>query len=56
MHGTMKYMSPEQLGGTESFACDIWAFGCILMTLITGEEPFGDVDKIDACLKVNQSL
>ena len=56
MHGTMKYMSPEQLGGTESFACDIWAFGCILMTLITGEEPFGNVDKIDACLKVNQSL
>ena len=55
MQGTMKYMSPEQLSGTESFACDIWAFGCILMTLITGEEPFGNVDNFNACLKINKS-
>ena len=42
--GTMKFMSPEQQSGTLSKMCDIWSFGCILMTLLTGEEPYGNDD------------
>lgn len=34
--GTMRYMSPEQLGGILSFKSDIWAFGCIILEFLTG--------------------
>ena len=53
MAGTMKYMSPEQINGIQSFKCDIWAFGCILLTLLTGTEPFSNLDNVNACLKIN---
>ena len=42
--GTMKFMSPEQQSGTLTKSCDIWAFGCLMMTLMTGEEPYGNND------------
>tara|TARA_B110000285_G_scaffold185814_1_gene210890 strand:- start:472 stop:861 length:390 start_codon:yes stop_codon:yes gene_type:complete len=38
--GTMRYMSPEQLGGILSFKSDIWAFGCILLEFLTGVQPY----------------
>jgi eukaryotic-like serine/threonine-protein kinase len=40
--GTLHYMAPEQLEGRKADArTDIWAFGCILHEMLTGERPFG---------------
>ncbi|TIQ38543.1 MAG: serine/threonine protein kinase [Mesorhizobium sp.] len=40
--GTAAYMSPEQVLGERSDpASDLFALGCILYQLVTGEEPFG---------------
>lgn len=39
--GTLKYMSPEQLGGEEvTFSSDIYAMGLILHEMLTCEVPF----------------
>jgi len=40
--GTIQYMSPEQLEGSEADArSDIFAFGSVLYQMITGQRPFG---------------
>ena len=39
--GTPEYMAPEQLEGRETDArCDLWALGCVLYQMVTGERPF----------------
>ena len=47
--GTPRYSSPEQFNLTLAFASDIWSFGCVLVELVTGTEPFGKVNNI-ACI------
>ncbi len=45
MVGTVSYMAPEQLTGSEADAlCDIWAYGVIYYELLTGQHPFHAVD------------
>jgi eukaryotic-like serine/threonine-protein kinase len=40
--GTAAYMSPEQARGEQvTKASDIWAFGCVLYELLTGQAAFG---------------
>ncbi|HVS03708.1 MAG TPA: serine/threonine-protein kinase, partial [Thermoanaerobaculia bacterium] len=40
--GTAAYMSPEQARGKEADKrADIWAFGCIVVEMLTGEHTFG---------------
>ena len=39
--GTAPYMSPEQLCGLEAdWRIDVWAFGCVLFELVTGQRAF----------------
>jgi hypothetical protein len=42
--GSAGYMAPEQLRGQQdmSAAVDLYAFGCVLFELLTGEKPFED--------------
>ncbi len=38
--GTISFMAPEQFDGDISYATDIYALGCVLFQLITGQLPY----------------
>ena len=38
--GTISYMSPEQLAGNVGKATDIYALGCVLFQMLTGQVPY----------------
>jgi serine/threonine-protein kinase len=53
--GTAAYMSPEQAKGRQADKrSDIWAFGCVLFEMLTGNRPFDGEDMVDVLSRVLQ--
>ena len=45
--GTPKYMAPEQMKNKLSLRTDVWSFGCVMLELATGIQPYQTV--VDTC-------
>jgi serine/threonine-protein kinase len=46
--GTAAYMAPEQAKGRDADKrCDVWAFGCVLFEMLTGQQAFAGEDVLD---------
>eukprot|EP01122_Echinamoeba_exundans_P014794 TRINITY_DN6778_c0_g1_i1.p1 TRINITY_DN6778_c0_g1~~TRINITY_DN6778_c0_g1_i1.p1 ORF type:complete len:1331 (+),score=177.31 TRINITY_DN6778_c0_g1_i1:128-4120(+) len=51
--GPIRWMAPEAIR-TKQFSekSDVWSFGCTIIELITGEQPYGDADIFDVAVKL----
>ena len=46
--GTAAYMAPEQAKGRDADRrCDVWAFGCVLFEMLSGQQAFAGEDVLD---------
>ena len=49
------WMAPESLGRVYSEKTDVWAFGCTIFELVTGQVPFEELDLIDVVAQVRDN-
>jgi serine/threonine protein kinase len=52
--GTERYMAPEQSHGRLSLHSDIWSFGCVLLELCTGNQPYHGVERFGVCAQMQK--
>ena len=50
--GPLRWMDREALMQTYSEKSDVWAYGCTLIEMCTGQEPFPEFDIINAAVGV----
>eukprot|EP00347_Sterkiella_histriomuscorum_P012449 403368528 len=56
-NGTLRYMSPEQLESKLTQKIDIWAFGCILLEMLTGIPPyFGVANEFQIARQIDKKV
>ena len=56
--GTVPYLAPECLSGKYSKGSDIWALGCTVLELLTGDSPWSEAkltDQIQLIFKIGSS-
>jgi serine/threonine protein kinase len=54
--GPIKWMAPEAIGEQlYSEATDVWAFGCVLLELVSGREPFAGMPLVDVAVNVRDT-
>eukprot|EP00759_Apiculatamorpha_spiralis_P036386 PhF_6_TR36539/c0_g1_i1/m.53886 len=48
--GSVRWMAPEVMRGKEPYtqACDIWSVGCLMLELVTRQQPFTHISKSQA--------
>ncbi|KAL2554863.1 mitogen-activated protein kinase kinase kinase 21 [Forsythia ovata] len=47
--GTLRYLAPEAvLGNVQEFPSDVWAFGCIVLEMLTGKPPWYGKEELNA--------
>jgi len=52
--GTMNYLAPEMIQSqSASMATDLWALGCIIFKMITGQVPFTGTQNYTVFPKIN---
>jgi hypothetical protein len=56
--GPLKWMAPESLGAAKeySYASDVFSFAVLCNEVLTEQEPYADLELIDAAIKVRDGL
>lgn len=53
--GPIRWMAPESLKQFYSEKSDVWAYGCTLVEILSGEIPFGNIDLHDVVVGVRDN-